>query len=194
MISPAAAAERAAASRPMRRARGLWAGVSLLIVVLVAGLPSAFGQRVALRRPDSNASGRAKPMPLVNIDDTLGGYLNTARDCIEANEPLRAIEILQRLINLTETTLIADGDGRRYVSMAYKAADLIGSLGEEGLALYRSMYDPQAQRLFEISGVRCRIGFIGKRSWRRHIPRILQAAQRRHHPGPDQGLGRNCWL
>ena len=149
MMSPAAAAERAAASRPMRRARGLWAGVSLLIVVLVAGLPSAFAQRAALRRPDSNASGRAKPMPLVNIDDTLGGYLNTARDCIEANEPLRAIEILQRLINLTETTLIADGDGRRYVSMAYKAADLIGSLGEEGLALYRSMYDPQAQRLFE---------------------------------------------
>jgi outer membrane protein assembly factor BamB/tetratricopeptide (TPR) repeat protein len=101
------------------------------------------------RGADANSSGRAKPLPLVNTDEDLAGYLNQARDCIDGNEPLRAIEILQRVIDRPEASLIADPEGRRFVSLASKASELIGTMDAEGLALYRSIYDPQAQRLYE---------------------------------------------
>ena len=122
------------------------------LVALAAGL-AAFAQPAAVsaaRSAEANARS-SKPLPLVPFDEDFVTYLDAARDSIEANDPLHAIEILQKLVDLTETKLIADADGRRFLSLGHKAAEVIGGMGPEGLKAYRAMYGPQAQKLYEDS-------------------------------------------
>ncbi len=97
-------------------------------------------------QPDSN-----KPLPLVNADDELAGYLVKARDLLQQEKPAydRAIAILQALILRRDAPFIATEDGRRYVSMWLKANEMIGSMKPGGLKLYRALYDPQAKRLYD---------------------------------------------
>ncbi|KKL96315.1 hypothetical protein LCGC14_1845710, partial [marine sediment metagenome] len=67
-------------------------------------------------------------------------------------EYARAIEILQALLNRREQCFVPTSDPRRYVSLAVRATEVIGAMPEAGMKLYRSLYDPQAERLLAAAG------------------------------------------
>jgi len=99
-------------------------------------------------RPTASTGDLSKTLPLLHVDDELGGYLNQAEELIEKEQYDRAIQMLQALIGHGESGFFQEADGR-FVSLRLKAAELIGQMGPKGLKLYRALYDPQGQRLYE---------------------------------------------
>lgn len=89
-----------------------------------------------------------RPIPLINIDEEMGGYLNDAQEMIARREYARAIEVLQALLGRVEQCFVPTPDPRRYVSLALRVTEVIGKMPPEGLKLYRSLHDAQAEQLF----------------------------------------------
>lgn len=108
---------------------------------------AAFVQKAVLAGPKPPSTAPAAHA--VNADEEMIGFVRQAEKLIAEGTYDRAIEILQALINRDEAGFYPLGDGQRFISIRQRASDLIGSMGPEGLKLYRSLYDPQAQRLFE---------------------------------------------
>ena len=88
-------------------------------------------------------------MPLVNSDDELAGYLAKAKEMISHQEYTEAIKILQTVLKRPDPGFSNSGDGHRYTSLLSGVNDLLRQLGPEGLAVYRKMYDAEAQRHFD---------------------------------------------
>ena len=94
------------------------------------------------------ASDGARPMPLIHIDDELGGYLKMAAEFVEKEDYGQAVEILQALLERTDQPFVPTSDVRRFVSLAARATRAIGDLPAEGLSLYRQLYDTRAEVLY----------------------------------------------
>ena len=88
-------------------------------------------------------------VPLVNADDEWAGYLEDAQRLIDEKSYDLAIDILQALIRREDSGFVALPGGQRYASLWTKANELVGRMGPAGLKLYRRLYDPQAQRVYE---------------------------------------------
>ena len=110
---------------------------------------------VAVRAPVMIPAGASaatstgpKPLPLIYIDDELGGYLRKARELVAKKEYAQAIEILVALLGRTDQPFVPTSDPRLYVSLASRTSDVIGQLPPDGLTLYRRLFDPKADRLY----------------------------------------------
>ena len=135
-----------------------WAAAGVLLGALVVLATGAFGELVrranvaaVLPPVNSRTSPGASPgtPPLVHVDDELGGYLHEAKRLIEKDKKYdQAIQILQALIQREDSGFYSEG-ANRFVSMRRKANNLLGRMGPKGLKLYRALYDPQAERLYE---------------------------------------------
>lgn len=148
-----------------------WLGHRALVAILAVVAISAglcWGQairpvgRPAPRKSDPN---NAKPIPLVNVDEERAALVKKAQEFIQNKEYLKAIEYLQALAEKSEGKLVAD-DGKRFVSFAAKANEVIAGMGDEGLALYRRMYDPQAQQLYQQGLAQSDLGLLRQVSGR----------------------------
>ncbi len=95
--------------------------------------------------PEADKPG---PLPLINVDEEMSGYIRRAGEMIASKDYAGAIEILQALLNRTEQCFISTRDPRRFVSLSVGAGGVIGQLPPEGMKLYRGLYDPRAERLF----------------------------------------------
>jgi len=132
-------------------------GVCLVAAALAVGSFGAAGIGQQARPlvpgivPDAGAGAGAagtKTPPLVYVDDELGEYLSRATGLIRDERYDQAIQILQALIQRDDSGFFAEGKGR-FVSLRLKANELLGTMGPKGLKLYRALYDPQAQRLYQ---------------------------------------------
>lgn len=112
----------------------------------------ALGQRAVMaigrttRAPRDRSPGGS---PLINTDEELQTYLQKAQNLIKDNQFDQAIEILQGLISHGGGGFVQSDDPARYVSLRMIASDTLGSLPPDGLKKYRSLYDAQAQRIYE---------------------------------------------
>jgi outer membrane protein assembly factor BamB/tetratricopeptide (TPR) repeat protein len=98
------------------------------------------------------AAGRASATgagSLIAAEDEIQVYLRKAQSLIAAKDFGPAIDLLQNLIIHAGGSLAQAPDGSRYVSVSLLANELLGQMGAEGLKQYRSLYDEQAQSLFE---------------------------------------------
>ena len=145
---------QAAPARVRRRfGRGLGAlllpaGV-LLAMILAAAVPTPADEDA-----DEDADGESppaatgRPMPLVPIDEELDEYLHRAVDLIANGQYGRAVEILQSLITSGSRVFHQpQGSTGRFVSIQAAATEVLGTLPDEGLALYRQLYDAKAGAL-----------------------------------------------
>lgn len=144
-----------------------------------------------------NAASSTKPPPLVNADDELAGFLEQAQDFAKKGSHGRAIEILQAMILRTDGGFIASADGRHFVALWRKANDVIGSMGPEGLKLYRTLYDSQARRLYEKA---CESGDTAalRRVAYRHMhttvaPKALATLAAIHFDRAEFAQAARCW-
>ncbi len=116
--------------------------------LLVPGGPG----NAPVRKPAEPDKDKPRPVPLINVDDEMSGYLDRAREMIESKDYAGAIEILQALLNRSEQCFVpADDDTRLFVSLASKSNEVIGQLPPDGLRLYRGLYDPRAKRMFGVA-------------------------------------------
>ena len=88
-------------------------------------------------------------VPLVDADDLLARYLRQAQDFIKQEQYSPAIELLQALIRKRDSGVVATSGGRQFVSLWLTANRVIGSMPPKGLRLYRTLYDPPAQQLYD---------------------------------------------
>ncbi len=116
---------------------------SLATAVLVASLAWP-GPARAQRRASAPGS-----TILVNADEELAGYLRKAKEAIEEKNYETAIDILHALITRTKAGFAPTDEKGRFVALRLRAAEMIRTMPDEGLSLYRSIYDPQARRLFQ---------------------------------------------
>lgn len=125
--------------------------LAVIGIALASSAPSAAQiariRPVAVRQAPSEKAG--KTVPIVNADDELAGFLSQAQDLIKDNKFREALDILQSLIDQNDTGFVAVEEGRRFVSLASKANDAIGSMNAQGLEFYRSVHGPKAMRMFE---------------------------------------------
>ena len=143
------------------------------------------------------AASAAKPPPLVNADDELAGFLEQAQDFVEKGSYGRAIEILQAMILRPDAGFVASADGRHFVALWRKANDVIGSMGSDGLKLYRVLYDSQARRLYEKA---CESGDTTalRRVAHRHMhttvaPKALATLAAIHFDRAEFAQAARCW-
>ena len=54
-----------------------------------------------------------RPIPVINVDEEMGGYLKDAREMIAAKDYARAIEVLQALLSRVEQCFVPTSDPRR---------------------------------------------------------------------------------
>lgn len=105
-------------------------------------------RRVAVGASAAPTNTGPKPLPLIYIDDELGGYLRKARELIGKKEYAQAIEILVALLGRSDQPFVPTSDPRLYVSLGSRTSDVIGQLPPDGLKLYRRLYDPAAERIY----------------------------------------------
>jgi len=107
-------------------------------------------------RPEAAGTGHTKPMPLVNTDADLPTFFTRVENLINEKAYSDAIKLLQEIIDRYDAFTERDGtDGRGWISAGVKANELIGQMGPEGLTLYRSLYDAQAQKIYEDGWDQC---------------------------------------
>jgi outer membrane protein assembly factor BamB len=139
----------------IRRISHAWAWCAIAVagaLAAAAALPAHTAEaqvaaKVAVARPGTPSP--TGPMPLVQVDDELVGALHKAQEHVDAGRHDEAIEILQLLIKRPDSGFHVGKDGKHFVSLRLKAHEVIGNMGAKGLRLYRTLYDPQAERLFE---------------------------------------------
>lgn len=86
-------------------------------------------------RAVTSTSTGPKPLPLIYIDDELGGYLRKARELIAKKEYAQAIEILVALLGRTDQPFVPTSDPRLFISLGSRTSDVIGQLPPDGLTL-----------------------------------------------------------
>ncbi|MDP6542886.1 MAG: PQQ-binding-like beta-propeller repeat protein [Phycisphaerae bacterium] len=124
-------------------------GAVVIVVTIAVGLRVSEAQRLMGRTISRPVSTSGKPPALVNADDELASYLVGARKSIKDGNYDRAIEVLQALIDKADSGFVADADGKQYVALWQRANETLAGMGPEGLELYRRLYDPQAEKLFQ---------------------------------------------
>ena len=124
-------------------------GAVVVFAAAVVGVRVSDAQILRGRSMISSVSTGGKPPALVNADDELASYLASARKNIKDGNYDRAIEILQALIDKPDSGFVANTDGKQYVALWHSANEALAGMGPEGLKLYRRLYDPQAEKLFE---------------------------------------------
>ncbi len=131
----------------MKRRAALRCGavVALSITLLLSAAQSVWGQRFAPSKTDPSA----KPMPLVNADPDMATYLNRIEGLVKDKAFSDAIRLLQDMVAKSEGYFEASTDGRVFESLQSRANKLIGSMGPEGLELYRDMNDATAEALYK---------------------------------------------
>ncbi len=100
-------------------------------------------------KPDNTA-----PLPLINIDEEMSGYVKRAQEMIASKDYAGAIEILQALLDRTEQCFVSTDDPGRFVSLSVKVGEIIGKIPPEGMKLYQGLYDPRAGSLFRAAAGR----------------------------------------
>lgn len=93
-------------------------------------------------------SGQDAPPSLISTDEELAEYHKRACELIEAGTYELAIDILQSILSRSEVGFATE-DSRHFHSLRQEISRTIGQLPPQGLALYRALYDPPAQRLYE---------------------------------------------
>ncbi len=97
-----------------------------------------------------SSESQAKPVPLVQVDSLSSDALQKAARFIEQKNHVEAIRCLQGLSERANPAAVVESEaGRTYISLRRRAQEMLASMGEEGLGVYRRMYDPQAQALYE---------------------------------------------
>ena len=126
------------------------AAVVLISPAISSGQAKAAARpvRVVMEASAAPSSTGPKPLPLIYIDDELGGYLRKARELIGKKEYAQAIEILVALLGRSDQPFVPTSDPRLYVSLGSRTSDVIGQLPPDGLKLYRRLFDPMAERLY----------------------------------------------
>ena len=151
------AAMGGAVRRAVRCVAGCLAWATLLVPVQPGSADRVVvrnGQVVFIQRGGPQETGDArkqadpKPLPLVEADEELAGYLAQAERLIEQGVHDQAIEILQALIQRGRGGFVSVGENR-YVGLGIRAARVIAGLPPEGLRLYRGLYEGEAERLYE---------------------------------------------
>ena len=99
----------------------------------------------------AGAAPDTTPMPLVAVNEEYQEWLSQADELLKAGNLAEAIRAYQALVVKGEKVLHPVGK-RRFISVSRVAADRIGSLSEEGMKLYRSLYDGQAAKLYAVAG------------------------------------------
>ena len=90
----------------------------------------------------------SRPLPMINIDDELGGFLKRAAELIADKQYVQAIEILDALLERTDQPFVPTADVRRFVSLSARTSEVIGALPPDALAMYRRTFDAKADRMF----------------------------------------------
>jgi outer membrane protein assembly factor BamB len=128
---------------------------ALVVAALLLSCAAVLGQAIIVQngavivRQQAEAEAQEQPkfMPLVNADEEIAGYLRQAQTLVEEGRFNAAIEILQAIINREDGGFYGDDLNRRYVAMRLKAVEAIGEMPDEGLALYRTLYDGEAAEI-----------------------------------------------
>jgi outer membrane protein assembly factor BamB len=89
------------------------------------------------------------PMPLVDADEELAGFVKQAQQHIQDGQYEEAIRILHAMIMRPRSGFFPASDPRQYISMRTKANEVLGAMPPEGLRLYRSLHDAQAAQEYE---------------------------------------------
>ncbi len=129
---------------PGRRMNTASTAAAAALLAALGGVLGAGAGPSALQAADS---GSPKPIPLVNADDEMASYVQRAQEMIGKQDYHAAIEILQALLNRSEQCFVPTDDGHLYVSLAARASRVICDLPTKGMALYRRLYDPEADEL-----------------------------------------------
>lgn len=114
---------------------GKWITGLAVVVCLAAGVCT--GQQV-----------RQAPPQLIAADSELAEYLVRARTLIDDGTYELAIEILQSILSRSEVGFATD-DLRHFHSLRQEVSRTIGQMPPEGMVLYRMLYDPPAEQLYE---------------------------------------------
>ena len=102
---------------------------------------------VVLSCAASGAGGNPANVSLVEINDEFGEWLAQADALLAEGKVADAVRAYQALLVKGRRASFKAGDGR-YVSFARVVAGRIGKLDAGAMKLYRTLYDPQASRLF----------------------------------------------
>ena len=89
------------------------------------------------------------PPQLVNAEEDWKNFLADAEGLIQRKLWDEAIEILQKLIELTDSGFVAGPEGRLYSSLWSKTNEVLGKMGAEGLKRYRRRFSLPARRMYE---------------------------------------------
>lgn len=119
--------------------------MAMLAMTLCLSSPVA-GQMLQLRRPSVERPGN--PMSLVPLNEDQDNWLTQADQLVKDGNLAEAVRAYQALVVRGEQ-MVHRVSPRQFISISSVAADRIAGLPEEGLKLYRTLYDPQAQELFE---------------------------------------------
>ncbi len=91
---------------------------------------------------------RQPPPQLIATDSELAEYLVRARTLIDDGTYELAIAILQSILSRSEVGFATD-DSRHFHSLRQEVSRTIGQMPPEGMVLYRTLYDPPAEQLYE---------------------------------------------
>jgi len=122
--------------------------VAVLSAAAVAAVQLLSG--IALRR----SLRQGAPGTLVAVDSEVTGILDQAAGWMKNKDYETAVEVLQLLIEMSNTGFVPTQEAHRYVAAAGEARRLLGSMDAEGLAVYRRRYDAPARRLYEQGALR----------------------------------------
>ncbi|MCY2929471.1 MAG: hypothetical protein NTV86_08245, partial [Planctomycetota bacterium] len=142
--------------------------------VRLAGWAVAFACAVgtsgeALAKSPLRPEGIGKPVPasppvpviapgppgsttLVSVDANSQRALANALRYIGQGEFDSAAEVLQSLLSRADAGFVATDERGRYRATAARANEVLGSMGEQGLARYRLLYDAKAAALLQQAG------------------------------------------
>ncbi len=93
-------------------------------------------------------AGQGAPPQLIATDQELSEYLTRAERLIDEGSYELAIEILQSILSRSDVGFVST-DSRHFYSLWLEVRQTIGQLPPDGAALYRALYDPPAERLYE---------------------------------------------
>ena len=119
------------------------------LVAFLAGVAPARAQilRVIAGQPGSETKTDQPATPLVRTEFNYLEAIDRAKTAIQEKDYARAIQFLQGLIETDDGGFFRQGENL-YVPLHVEATRLLGTMGPEGLAQYRRLYDPKAQAKF----------------------------------------------
>ena len=105
---------------------------------------------VVVGGPTGRVEGGEEFPVLVETEEDWSEFFETAAELMEGGEHERAVRILQAMTERSEGGFV-QAEGRRYVGLAERAAEILDKLPPAGKRLYRGLYDGQAEHLYEQS-------------------------------------------